>query len=57
MTISKVNDPKFYRNLENCIKYGRVCVVEGLGLQVDPLLEPILLKQLIKKGNHIWHSL
>ena len=32
MIISKINDPKLYRNLENSIKYGRVCLVEGLGL-------------------------
>ena len=48
---TRFTDPKFFRNFENCIKFGRICMVENVGLMFDPLIENILQKNLIKKGS------
>ena len=37
--------------MENAIKYGQPFLCENVGLELDPLIEPLLLKILIKKGS------
>ena len=45
----KLSDPKFYRSLENCIKFGQPLLL-NLDGELDPMLNPVLLRQTYKKG-------
>ena len=36
--------------MENCIRFGQPCLLENVEEELDPSLEPILLKQTTKKG-------
>lgn len=45
LKIIKLTDGNFLRTLENCIRIGMPVLLEELGENLDPALEPILLKQ------------
>jgi dynein heavy chain len=51
LKVSQINDSKFFRILENTLKFGQPFLCENVGEELDPLIEPILLKNLIKKGS------
>uniref|UniRef100_A0A3Q3X362 Dynein heavy chain ATP-binding dynein motor region domain-containing protein n=1 Tax=Mola mola TaxID=94237 RepID=A0A3Q3X362_MOLML len=38
------------RTLENCIQFGTPLLLENVGEELDPSLEPLLLKQTFKQG-------
>ncbi|TGZ66131.1 hypothetical protein CRM22_005485 [Opisthorchis felineus] len=48
MIVLKMSDKDFLRNLENTIRFGKPCLLENVGEELDPALEPILLKQTFK---------
>uniref|UniRef100_A0A671QBQ4 Dynein heavy chain ATP-binding dynein motor region domain-containing protein n=3 Tax=Cyprinidae TaxID=7953 RepID=A0A671QBQ4_9TELE len=39
------------RTLENCIQFGTPLLLENVGEELDPSLEPLLLKQVFKQGG------
>ena len=41
----KLSDRDFLRSLENAVRFGKPCLLENVGEELDPALEPILLKQ------------
>ena len=41
----KLSDKDFLRSLENAVRFGKPCLLEYVGEELDPALEPILLKQ------------
>ena len=43
--IIKLSDKDFLRSLENAVRFGKPCLLENVGEELDPALEPILLKQ------------
>uniref|UniRef100_A0A452V4Q1 Dynein axonemal heavy chain 7 n=1 Tax=Ursus maritimus TaxID=29073 RepID=A0A452V4Q1_URSMA len=47
----KLNDPDYVRTLENCIQFGTPVLLENVGEELDPILEPLLLKQTFKQGG------
>ncbi|XP_052080869.1 dynein axonemal heavy chain 7-like isoform X1 [Mytilus californianus] len=49
--VVKLSDSDFVRTLENCIQFGTPVLMENLGEELDPLLEPLLLKQTFKQGG------
>jgi dynein heavy chain len=48
---SKMSDPTLLRNLELAIQFGKWFLIENVGEDLDPALEPILLKQVDKSGS------
>ena len=48
--ITKLTEANFMRTLENAIKFGQPVLLENVEEQLDPSLEPILLKQIFQKG-------
>lgn len=43
--VVKLSDKDFLRSLENAIRFGKPCLLENVGEELDPALEPVLLKQ------------
>lgn len=53
LKVIKLSDPSFLRTLENCVRIGMPILLEDLGEQIDPALEPILLKQTYLSGGRL----
>ena len=49
--VIKLTDADFVRTLENCIQFGTPVLLENVGEELDPILEPLLLKQTFKQGG------
>jgi dynein heavy chain len=44
-------DPTYMRTIENAIRVGAPVLLEDVGEELDPLLEPLLLKQITRTGG------
>ncbi|XP_062475626.1 dynein axonemal heavy chain 7 isoform X1 [Pezoporus occidentalis] len=51
--IIKLSDSEFVTTLENCIQFGSPVLLENVGEELDPILEPLLLKQTFKQSGSI----
>nr|XP_021153643.1 dynein heavy chain 12, axonemal isoform X1 [Columba livia]XP_021153644.1 dynein heavy chain 12, axonemal isoform X1 [Columba livia]XP_021153645.1 dynein heavy chain 12, axonemal isoform X1 [Columba livia]XP_021153646.1 dynein heavy chain 12, axonemal isoform X1 [Columba livia]XP_021153647.1 dynein heavy chain 12, axonemal isoform X1 [Columba livia]XP_021153648.1 dynein heavy chain 12, axonemal isoform X1 [Columba livia] len=51
LRVIKVSDTDYMRTLENCIQFGTPLLLENVGEELDPSLEPLLLKQTFKQGG------
>ncbi|XP_067685210.1 dynein axonemal heavy chain 3-like [Haliotis asinina] len=51
LEVVKLSDPNYTRGLENCLQFGNPCLLENIGEELDPILEPILLKQTFKQNG------
>lgn len=49
LEIVKLSDNNFLRVVENCIQFGNPCLIENVGEELDPILEPVLLRQTFKQ--------
>lgn len=49
----KLTDADFIRTLENSIQFGNPVLLENVGEELDPSLEPLLLKQTFKQGLYL----
>jgi dynein heavy chain len=47
----KLSDGDFVRSLENAVQFGKPALLENVGEELDPVLEPVLLKQVFKSGG------
>ena len=45
LEVVKFSTSDFYHRLENSIRFGNPLLLEDIGEQMDPIMEPILLKQ------------
>ncbi|XP_040889376.1 dynein heavy chain 1, axonemal [Toxotes jaculatrix] len=54
LEVMKLSDRDFLRSLENAICFGKPCLLENVGEELDPALEPVLLQQTFKQqGNTV----
>lgn len=53
LQITKLSEPNFLKILENCIRFGQPCLIENVEEELDPSIEPVLQKQVIKKGAQL----
>ena len=51
LRVVKFSDMNYMRTLENCIEVGVPILLENIGEEIDPVIDPILQKQIIKKGQ------
>ena len=51
LKVVKQTDGDFIRVLENSIQFGIPVLLENIGEELDPSLEPLLLKQTFKQGG------
>ncbi len=49
MQVLRQSDKRFLQTLENCIRFGKWCLIENVGESIDAALEPILLQQTFKQ--------
>uniref|UniRef100_A0A3Q3IZZ6 Dynein, axonemal, heavy chain 1 n=1 Tax=Monopterus albus TaxID=43700 RepID=A0A3Q3IZZ6_MONAL len=49
LEVIKLSDRGFLRSLENAIRFGKPCLLENVGEELDPALEPVLLQQTFKQ--------
>lgn len=49
LAVIKMSDGNYVRVLENCIQFGKPVLLENVGEELDPVLEPVLLKQTFKQ--------
>lgn len=49
----KLTDRDFLRSLENAVRFGNPCLLENVGEELDPALEPILLRQTFKQAGSL----
>eukprot|EP00731_Ephydatia_muelleri_P009156 Em0004g1494a len=53
LKVIKLTDPNYLRTLENAIRIGTPVLLEEVGEQLDPSLEPVLLKQTFVQGGRL----
>jgi len=53
LQVIKLSDSDFLRTLENAIRFGQPVLLENVEEELDPALEPVLLKQTFKKGGQM----
>eukprot|EP00118_Oscarella_pearsei_P012540 m.93002 g.93002 ORF g.93002 m.93002 type:complete len:4173 (+) comp36767_c0_seq9:102-12620(+) len=53
LDVVKLTDRDFLRSLENAVRFGKPCLLENVGEELDPALEPILLKQTFKQAGSL----
>lgn len=53
LDVFKMSDRDFLRSLENAIRFGKPCLLENVGEELDPALEPVLLKQVGLQGTDL----
>jgi dynein heavy chain len=51
--VIKLSDRDFLRSLENAIRFGKPCLLENIGTELDPALEPVLLRQTFKQQGSL----
>ncbi|KAK9514800.1 hypothetical protein VZT92_025488 [Zoarces viviparus] len=51
LNIIKLTDGDYMRTLENCVQFGTPLLLENVGEELDPSLEPLLIKQTFKQGG------
>ncbi|XP_053339456.1 dynein axonemal heavy chain 1 [Clarias gariepinus] len=49
LDVMKLSDRDFLRNLENAIRFGKPCLLENVGEELDPALDPVLMRQTFKQ--------
>ena len=51
LAVVKLTDGDFIRKLESSIQFGFPVLLENVGEELDPTLEPLLLKSVFKQGG------
>ncbi|EDQ91509.1 uncharacterized protein MONBRDRAFT_15298, partial [Monosiga brevicollis MX1] len=51
LVVMKLTDRDLLRSLENAVRFGSPCLLENVGEELDPALEPILLRQTYKQAG------
>ena len=49
LNVVKLSDPNYVRTLENSITFGTPVLIENVGEELDPILEPVLQKLTFKQ--------
>ena len=51
LDVVKLTDRDFLRSLENAVRFGKPCLLENVGEELDPALDPILTRQTFKQAG------
>jgi len=50
--VMKFSDNNYLKQLEAAIQFGLTVLIENVGVELDPAIEPVLQKQIIVKGQN-----
>ena len=50
LKVCKSEDPLIFRTLEGAIRLGQAVLIENINENLDPLLDPILRKEVVTRG-------
>ncbi|XP_041945152.1 dynein heavy chain 1, axonemal isoform X2 [Alosa sapidissima] len=53
LDVMKLSDRDFLRSLENAIRFGKPCLLENIGEELDPALDPVLMRQTFKQQGNV----
>lgn len=53
LQVMKLSDGDFVRKLENCIQFGFPLLLENVFEELDPTLEPLLVKAIFKQAGSL----
>ncbi|KAK9870895.1 hypothetical protein WA026_009851 [Henosepilachna vigintioctopunctata] len=51
LAIAKLSDKNLIRTLESAVRFGKPVLIENISLELDPALDPVLLRQVFKQGG------
>jgi len=51
LEVIKLSEKEFLRSLVNAVRFGKPVLLENVGEELDPALEPVLAKQTFKQGG------
>lgn len=51
LAIIRLSQADYVRILENAIQFGQPVLLENIGEELDPILEPVLAQQIFKQGG------
>ena len=51
LVVTTLNDKNFRNHLEDCMSFGKPMLIENIEEELDPLLDPILEKRIVRKGK------
>lgn len=51
LTVFNLNADKWIMTLTNCLRGGKVTLIEGVGDQLEPALDPVLSRAITQKGG------
>ena len=52
MKTTTLNDKNFRNHLEDCMSFGKPMLIENIEEELDPILDPILEKRIVRKGKN-----
>ncbi|XP_061932650.1 dynein axonemal heavy chain 1-like isoform X3 [Apis cerana] len=51
ISIARMTDKELLRVVESCVRFGRACLIENIGLELEAGLDPIFLRSLFEHGG------
>lgn len=51
LNVAKTTEANLMRTIELAIQFGKWVLLEGVGKDLDPSLEPVLLQKVVKTGS------
>ena len=48
-----MSDKDVLRVIESCVRFGRSCLIENIGLELEPSLDSILTRKLFKHAGQL----
>ncbi|KAJ8667915.1 hypothetical protein QAD02_009578 [Eretmocerus hayati] len=49
----RMTDKDLLRVVENCVRFGRTCLIENVGLELEAALDPVLMRSLFRQAGQL----
>ena len=48
-----MSDKDLLRSIKSCVRFGRSCLIENVGTELEASLDPILMRSFFKQADHL----